>query len=285
MASLGIRALAGAITFAGSVAVSGAAFAADMPYPAPPPVPPPLVEAGGWYLRGDIGFSNQEVDHLDNALYSTTINLSGVQKDFDAAPFGGLGVGYKFNQWLRMDVTGEYRAKADFHGLDTFQFDSGGGVIVDANDVYTASKSEWTGLLNAYVDLGTWSGITPFVGGGIGFTRNTISNFTDLGSNSIPTTSVAYGKDHSEWDLAWALQAGLAYEVAPGLTLEFAYRYLNLGDAESGDLIASNGVNTIDNPMKFEDLISQDFKFGMRWMIGAAAEPVQESAYPMVTKP
>ena len=25
----------------------------------------------GWYLRGDIGYQNQQVDSLDNALYAT----------------------------------------------------------------------------------------------------------------------------------------------------------------------------------------------------------------------
>jgi hypothetical protein len=34
-------------------------------------VPPPVEDFGGWYLRGDIGFSNQQVKKLDNALYYT----------------------------------------------------------------------------------------------------------------------------------------------------------------------------------------------------------------------
>ena len=43
-------------------------------------------------------------------------------------------------------------------------------------DIYNGSKSEWTFLLNGYVDLGTWSHITPFIGAGVGTSRNTISN-------------------------------------------------------------------------------------------------------------
>ena len=51
--------------------LSQVAFAADMAI-APPPYAPPVVEDfGGWYLRGDIGFSNQRVDRLNNALDST----------------------------------------------------------------------------------------------------------------------------------------------------------------------------------------------------------------------
>ena len=41
--------------------LSSMAFAADMPMITPPPMyaPPVVEDFGGWYLRGDIGFSNQ----------------------------------------------------------------------------------------------------------------------------------------------------------------------------------------------------------------------------------
>ena len=45
---------------AASLLLSSAAFAADMPIP-PQYAPPPVQDFGGWYLRGDIGFSNQSV--------------------------------------------------------------------------------------------------------------------------------------------------------------------------------------------------------------------------------
>ena len=36
-------------------------------------------------------------------------------------------------------------------------------------------------MVNGYVDLGTWSGITPYVGAGVGFAYNKLSGFTDSG--------------------------------------------------------------------------------------------------------
>jgi opacity protein-like surface antigen len=46
--------------------LSSAAFAADMPSIMPPPqyYAPPAQDFGGWYLRGDIGFSNQRVNNI-----------------------------------------------------------------------------------------------------------------------------------------------------------------------------------------------------------------------------
>lgn len=289
MAKSKLFALAGAFLL-----VSSAAHAADLALPeAPPPEPMPVpVEAvGGWYLRGDLGFSNQEVDGMDNALYS---NVTGLRQSvaFDGAPFAGIGVGYQFNQWFRVDVTGEYRAGANFRGRDVFasQFDTDGDPATPGTtlgvgvDTYTAQKSEFTGLINAYFDLGTWNNITPFVGAGVGLSRNTISHFTDIGTNDVNNgTSVAFGGTKSKVNFAWALMAGVGYQVAPGLTLEGAYRYINLGKAETGDMIAFDGTNNINNPTKFKDITSHDLKFGMRWSLGAPAAPSYAEA-PLMRK-
>ena len=40
--------------------------------------------------------------------------------------------------------------------------------IALGTDTYHATKNEWVVLANAYVDLGTWWCITPFIGAGVG---------------------------------------------------------------------------------------------------------------------
>lgn len=222
-----------------------------------PPTPVPQVVIKGWYLRGDIGYSNQRVDSLDNALYDSYDSVDNVYKDFDGAPFFAAGIGYRWNHWFRTDVTGEYRSKSDFDGLDIGTI--GPNIIPDN---YSAKKSEWVALLNGYLDVGTWHGITPFVGAGIGAANVKISDFTDVG---VTVDSVAFGDDKDQWNFAWALYAGLGFEVTDALTLELAYRYLDLGDGETGDLVGYDGTNTIDNPMKFQDITSHDIKVGIRY--------------------
>jgi opacity protein-like surface antigen len=247
------------------------ARAADMPAP----VLAPAVDFSGWYLRGDIGFSNQSVGSLFNSNYANFVSVNNIDKSFDAAPFFGLGVGYTVNNWLRFDVTGEYRGAANFHGLDVGNI--GGGAFAD--DRYTASKSEWTFLLNGYVDLGTWWNITPFIGAGVGFSRNTISNFGDISvcvnSSSCAGSggSDAFANSASKWNFAWALHAGLAYQVYRNVTLELAYRYIDLGNAQTGDLIAFDGTNNFNNPTEFRHLTSQDVKFGVRFNLGGYDYP------------
>ena len=246
---------------AASLLLSSAALAADMPSIAPAPqyYAQPPADFGGWYLRGDIGFSNQRVNHLDTPGYHDpgitvppTIGLG-----FDTAGVFDLGFGYRFNNWFRVDVTGQYRGNANMHGLDIVSFN--GAVI--GTDEYRASKSEWVVLANAYADLGTWWCMTPFVGAGIGMSRNTISNFVDI---NTPNLGVAFAPTGSKWDFAWALHAGVGYKVTPALTLELAYHYLNLGDGATGALTDFTGF-TRGRTMQFKDITSHDLTIGMRW--------------------
>jgi len=105
-----------------SFAAIGAAHSADLP--APPLAP--VADFSGWYLRGDIGFSNQSVRSLFNLNYLNFDSVNNIDKGFDAAPLFGLGIGYTVNNWLRFDVTGEYRGKANFHAFDVGAIPGGG---------------------------------------------------------------------------------------------------------------------------------------------------------------
>jgi opacity protein-like surface antigen len=253
--------------------LSSVAFAADMPSIAAPPAyaPPQVEDFGGWYLRGDIGFSNQRVRRLNNVLDAN--NTSSVQNlGFNTAGIFGLGVGYKVNNWFRVDVTGEYRGNSQFFGTDRISFPGGVGT-----ETYHATKSEWVVLANAYVDLGTWWYITPFIGAGVGGARVGIANFTDQGianngAGALP--GLVFGDNLSKWNLAWAIHAGLAYKVSPNFTVELAYRYLDMGDGLTGDLRAFDGANNVVNPTTFKHITSHDLKLGVRWNLDSS-EPVE----------
>jgi hypothetical protein len=104
--------------------------------------------------------------------------------------------------------------------------------------------------------------MTPFIGAGIGVSRNTISGFTDI---NTPTAGVAYAPEASKWQMAYALHAGLGYKVTNNLTLELSYRYLHVGNAASGDIVTYTGVNAVVNPMEFRGISSNDVRVGIRW--------------------
>jgi opacity protein-like surface antigen len=263
-----------------AVVASTTAHAADI-LPPPPPMPHAPVEVGGgWYLRGDIGMTNQDVDKLSSGPADLDGDFKMVHKDFDSSPLFGLGVGYQFNHWIRADITGEYRGKSTFDALeepsDPANFAAWG------NNQYRAKKSEWVGLANLYFDLGTWYGVTPFIGAGIGFSHNMIDGFVDV---NTPNAGGGYFADDSKTEFAWALHAGLAYDLTHNVKVEFAYRYIDLGDAKTG---TGQNFDPARRPcvqvcnFKFKDIDSHDFKLGLRWMFGAPVMPIAHA--PVVRK-
>jgi len=245
--------------------LSSMAHAADLPYA--PPYAPPVEEFGGWYLRGDIGMTNQRVQKIDSNTARAFPANTDVGLGFDSSLLFGMGIGYQFNNWFRMDVTGEYRGRANFHGSDRLIFSS----TAFQSDNFSGSKSEALFLVNAYADLGTWWGVTPFIGFGVGTSYNIISGFRDDNVqivNGITNGSVANFADNGKWNFAWAAHAGLGYRISPSVTLELAYSFVDLGLARPGAFTLVDGT-TGQSSIVLKNITSHDLKFGVRWELDA----------------
>ena len=265
---------------------STTALAADFPAPMPPQpqyvqAPPP--DTGGWYLRGDVGVGRQTFttfDHFQsNQAFvwpaSWRIDQSGIAD----TTFVGFGAGYAWNSWFRFDVTGEYRAKSRFKVLGSYtEFCPGGRCF----DLYDGDHAAWLFMANAYIDLGTWWCVTPFIGAGFGGAYTTSSSLNDIGFISNGTTGFGYQQtEFSKWNMAWALHAGLTYTVSSNFKVELAYRYLNMGNVQTGIVdCASSGCSGTGGPRAYytlTDFTSQDIKLGLRWML--QPEPVAPPVY------
>lgn len=261
------------LTLASVLALAGtAARAAD--YTPQPPIyvqPQPVIEeAATWYLRGDIGFTNQRIKDMTNPLDAGN-RVTPVGFGFDSSGLFGLGVGYYFNNWLRFDLTGEYRTKANFHGTKIIT--SGGSTFTDE---YTFSKSEWLFLANGYVDLGTWWCLTPYVGAGVGVARINISSFQDV---NTPNAGVAFAPDNAKWNFAWAVHAGVSYKISKSLSVDLSYRYLDMGDAQSGILYTYLGTSSGQSQETLHHVTSHDVRLGLRFTCCEPEPPKQQIIY------
>ncbi len=216
------------------------ALGADYRLPPPPPMegPGPVVSelGAGWYLRGDVGYAVavNPVVNLSILGVSTPYTNEKIEPTFTA----GGGFGYKFLNWLRADLTADYRFDTDFTGaLGPFP--------------QRATLSGWTTLGNLYLDLGTWYGISPYIGAGAGLAQVHIRDYLDN------ATMIGTGTDR--WSFAWALMGGVAVQVSPGFSLDLGYRYLSIANT---DLNLAAGITA-----QAKDLNSHEFRIGVRYMI------------------
>jgi opacity protein-like surface antigen len=180
------------------------------------------LSVGNWYLRGDIGY---RIHQAPSGFRDGAGAMSG--EDLEDTGTIGVGVGYRFNDYFRMDGTVDYAFQAGVRG------------DVPGGSVESAELDAFAGLVNAYVDLGTYGGLTPYVGGGVGAALLR----TRDASSSI---SGAHPGDN-RWNVAWALMAGVGYDLGNQVSLDLNYRYSDFGDAASrsgtpGQSIDWNGI-------------------------------------------
>ncbi len=262
--------------------IGTAAYAADMQMPPPPPPmyqPPPVAyqppvmaapAMGGWYLRGDVGVGMQSFGDFPhsqtNSAFVWPASWEIVQKDIqDTTIFGG-GVGYAWNNWFRTDFTAEYRTKAAWKATGSYtNFCAGGGTCFD---VTQGNMSSAVFMANAYVDLGTWWCITPYIGAGVGGAYNRITGVQDNGINSDGTQGFGYTySDSANWNLAWNAQAGLTYNVTNAFKVDLSARYLHLGSPQTATVFCQNTAACPGAFYNLSNMNSWDFRLGVRWML------------------
>lgn len=224
-----------------------------------------------WYIRGDIGF----VVPGDFSIESSFDTFSEV--DLDDTFMAGAGFGYDFG-WFRADFTGDYSFNADVSARRG-PYVCGAAADATCTSRETSELNVFTGLLNGYFDLGTWTGFTPYVGGGVGFAyvdarswRSTETCTPDGGTcpdrNAGPDTSTYSYRNAgvSDWRFAWAVAAGASYSFTPNLAMDVGYRLVGI---EDGGLVSSfrdaNGERV--GKLDYKDLYEQQFRVGFRYTI------------------
>jgi opacity protein-like surface antigen len=216
-------------------------------------VPPPPSDRG-IYIKGYIGQANPSVGGMTNEFYEIR-GISARDHEIKSSVLYGLGVGWQARHWLRFDLTGEYRGDALFLGSDISTF--------PGTNQYTADMKTWLGLTNAYIDMGNWCGFTPYIGAGIGFASISVEGMKDI---NVPQDGAAFGSDHTSTNFAWALHAGVSYDVTPQTVIDLAYRYSDLGSAQSGAVYTYDG-QFAHSGVHIKDVTSNDLLFGVRYKL------------------
>jgi opacity protein-like surface antigen len=313
---------------AGIAMASTPSLAADLFGTAPPMTFPasesPTAEVGSnWYLRGDVGTSLDSVPTLSFTSASvpppgnaaTPLSASSGASQLGHNFLADIGVGYRFNNYIRGDVTYEYRSGPGGSGSSTVvcpyaltglteQDPDANGIYREDGYLYNTTNT-CSGvvnlqqhnnmvLANGYFDMGTYWGITPYIGAGAGMNVQTTSgtlgyyenangqvynaNLTptgtypqiwvnQAGSPINPQPQIAFTTQNwnrtissTKYSLAIAFMAGIGIQVTPSATLDIGYRYLNTG--ASTVYVSSPAAAFLKNSN-----VSQEIRVGLRYMV------------------
>lgn len=258
----------------------------------------PVEIGSGWYLRGDLGY-NFRTRHNSDTYTAGPVTY---ENNFRDSITGGIGFGYHFNDYFRADVTLDRVFGSDFNSRQLVAPQGpclGYGEYVDLGTGTTyiddfaidnclredsASYNAWLLMGNAYVDLGTYAGFTPYVGAGIGAARVAWREETGsitcvpesaavhfegcsaTGSLSQPDPNTIYTEpgvqnSGSDFRFAWSLTAGLSYLLTQNLSLDTSYRYISVGG--SNDEIVYN--NTPGSSIANDGFAVHQVKVGLRY--------------------
>ncbi|MDD9908865.1 MAG: porin family protein [Ahrensia sp.] len=240
-----------AAVLAASIALPGTASAADLLEPPVIEVPEVVTVKKGWYIRGDISYDSEDID---SPYAFTNVPTPFRSAEIDDSYNIGVGIGYQVKDYFRVDATLEYVFGTDFHGT----FDC--GVCAGGLTQETAEISKLRLLANAYVDLGTFSGLTPYVGVGIGGTYLSVEDYTQ--SFAVPPQSPRH-KDHESWRFTYAFHAGLSYELTHALTFDLGYTYARM---EDGGFAGYSIDTNISQPQIYDEGIDNHvIRAGLRY--------------------
>ncbi|WP_299869771.1 outer membrane protein [uncultured Hoeflea sp.] len=261
-----------------------AASAADLDeiiYARELPVTKPVEVGSGWYLRGDLGYSARTRGEATSfssftaapvPTYTvTTYDSSSIENDWS----GSVGVGYSFTDYLRADLTFDY-TRGNF-GSSRASAAACAGVASGTCATIESQEFEQYGLMaNAYVDLGTFAGFTPYVGGGAGMTRvvwDTLSRdnrcVSALGNAcgaGTPTDTTHLGEE--SWRFTYALMAGVSYDLSRNLKLDVGYRYSKIDSGEQYGYDAASIAAGATGVQGFDDgFENHEVRAGLRYAL------------------
>lgn len=254
--------------------IGSAANAADLAIPQvieAPTYHAPVSHApskSGWYLRGDIGYSFNRFGESDYVTYGNGVQAGAgvLNGEVDDSFLIGAGVGYQMNQYLRADLTADYTFKADFNGFSDGTC-TRGGVAEECRSSDTSEYSAFAVMANAYVDLGTYGRITPYVGAGIGGAHVQWGTLENCISGGTDQDGCVTHDGHDEMRFAYQIHAGASIDVTCAAAIDLGYTYREIQGGGMFKYAEFNGFGTgpgFDNGIK-----SHQLKAGLRYKIGA----------------
>ncbi len=264
--------------------LSAPAVAADLDQIIPAPMEDPYVpvEIGsGWYIRGDLSYdlaTSMSGSYRTYGPVIAPVYSDNAYDNFDLAAAGdvSIGMGYQLNSWIRADATLGYWSR-DVNGTDTAPIacDPAFPLAVGCRSEDSTEMQVWELMANGYADLGTYVGVTPYIGAGAGLARVSYGDFSNVAyctdAAGVDVPGCGYNATHgglSSWRFTWALMAGASYDLTLNTKLDLGYRYSHIQGGDMFGWDAASGALGATGVQGSDDGFSQhQIRAGIRYAL------------------
>lgn len=266
------------------------------------PMPEVSRGAGPCYVRADVGYSWAREPDIKWPTGTETVYMRNgyeIGRDFthttdavtntsrENGAFGEVGAGCTLwgsassGRALRGEVMFGFRGdrkvdgepgaySIDYVDVTPVPVPTPPDVPVVDDPLHTSIKSH-TLMVNLYKDLGKYGRVTPYLGAGVGVAMHKVDETYFTGNYYLPNRI----EGNENFSFAWSLMAGVGYQLTDRATLDVGYRYIDMGDAESGRVDDAGFVNP---KVDIDDLAAHEIKVGLRFSLGESSCCAQEYA-------
>lgn len=212
------------------------------------------------YLRGEVGYAwAQDADFKNDTsgVNAPQIGSSPSMKKVEDSANYGIALGYRFSPSLRSDISYGVR--------DGFRLKDSDKTPATPTNTYTSDIKSSVWMLNVYYDFDQVYGFRPYVGAGLGWSRNEMGTLS-FSFPSVPGAGSAPGG--TKTDTAWQISFGGSWALNKNASLDIGYRYIDLGKVatKAGNSVgsASLGLPLVTDGISGK-LAAQEVNVGLRY--------------------
>ena len=215
------------------------------------------IDLEGYYITPKGGISKT----MDTGI--TNFNNGG---DLMTLYDDDLGTGSAFGFSLGKYLTDSFRLELEAIKRTGYEYD--GHSIPFPQFTYNTKIQTEALFINGFYDFQPFSisntAITPYLGGGIGISRNKMGEITEL-NDGVNQGNTIEGDTVNQF--AYKLSAGTLVSLTEQLSLDVNYQYVNLGAFKSGVRVEVNGVfnQNLVKGVNGGDIKTQELMVGLQY--------------------
>ena len=178
-----------------------------------------------------------------------------------------LGTGYVFGLSVGKYITNNFRVELEASKRGGLEYDTEYASEPNLGTTTKADIKTQSIFINGFYDFESFaiinSLVTPYIGGGIGISKNKMGVVTEV----TPENEVAYLDGNKVSQFSYKLAAGTLVSLTESLSLDINYQYVDLGSFKSGlGYVASGGATgNLTEALNGGEIKTQELMVGLQY--------------------